>query len=133
MVDIYELLERKFKSNCVDLKNHLHKYHDRLSFREESHDTSFGVENSLEIIVSRLINEDNYGIVYSLIIKKQKKGDLKFVELSAIKGDGSIIEDKDFEIKEDLIKYDEVMNDFLLSIDHFSKKVVEILENEYLT
>ena len=133
MMDTNSVLVERFKDACVDLKTYLHKYHDKITLREESHDTNFGIENLFEIIVSRLINEDNYGIVFSLTIKKQKVDDLKCVELSAIRGDGSFIASKDFLLKHDLSEIKNFLTEFKSFTDVFSKKIVETLEGEYIT
>jgi len=132
MIEINNVIVEKFKIACNNLKKFLKKYQGSVAVREENHDTNFGIEYIFEIIISRLINEDNYGVVFSLTIKKQKFDDLKCVELSAIKGDGTFIELKEFMLKDNNSEFDTFIKEFEYSINHFSDKIERTIENEYV-
>ena len=132
MNDINSKLIKDFKNICVELKNDLQRYHEKISIREEDHDTDFGIENLFEIVVSNLVNEDNYGIVFSLIIKKKKNDDVKNIELSIIRGDGTFINIKDFFIRDNHFEDGSSIEEFNLFIDQFSKEILDVLESEYL-
>ncbi len=99
---INTLLEEEFKDTCERIRYKCQKdYKGRVSIREEKSDTNYGVEHLFEIIFSHLINEDKYGIVLSLIAKKQMVNNGRCIEISVIESDGPIIEFKEFILTND--------------------------------
>lgn len=132
-MNLYETLLNNFKLKCDDIKAKLAPVNKEIIIREESAKTDYSNENILEIVSKDCINDDDYGIVFSLINKNSTlPSKPQEFELSAIKGDGRIILCFDFKTPSDDLESEiKVIEKFNQNLVKVEIKMFDVLASDY--